>query len=263
MTGHGVFPFGQKVKLLRQLKTTRKNVFVLGVYASAVHARWVGRSGHQKVAALAVASEPYIFWTGEGAEEIVSSIRFPPSLGKLLPAGKRFNGPSGRSLEVCFLSPLGISRDYVWLCDVYPYAMVNRNQLKAIRREYAPLASKFRLPQASLEMAPMQSPGSARIQEIMTELKLSGARTLILLGDRPIKWFLGAFHTEYRRLSDFGRAPSQYGQLHPIELEGYRMDVLPLVHPRQASRLGKSSASWGHVHDEWMRLRAPTLLRSA
>ena len=66
MTYH--FPFGQEVKVLKQTDTTPKKVFVLGVYASAVHAKW---SLEDKVVvnALAVASEPYIFWRGEGAEE--------------------------------------------------------------------------------------------------------------------------------------------------------------------------------------------------
>jgi len=35
------FPFGEKVKRLSQVDCTPKDVFVLGVYASAVHAKWV------------------------------------------------------------------------------------------------------------------------------------------------------------------------------------------------------------------------------
>ena len=34
------FPFGETVKRLVQEDRTPKKVFVLGVYASAVHARW-------------------------------------------------------------------------------------------------------------------------------------------------------------------------------------------------------------------------------
>ena len=34
------FPFGETVKRLLQEDRTPKKVFVLGVYASAVHARW-------------------------------------------------------------------------------------------------------------------------------------------------------------------------------------------------------------------------------
>jgi len=262
MANHGVFPFGRKVKVLRQKDRSHKDAFVLGVYASAVHARWIGRDGKQKVAALAVASEPRMFWRGDDADRIVSRINLPAGVGRLLPADRRFNGPSGRSLDDRFLTPLGLNREGVWLCDIYPYAMVNPNQLKAIGEKYRRLASKHNLPQPQLEVAPTRSPGKVRVCEIMAELRESGSKTLVLLGDRPIQWFLSAFQDEYKRLSDFGTDPSDYGLLHTFELEGYELRVLPLVHPRQASRLGRSSGSWGRVHDEWIQQRAPTLLRS-
>jgi hypothetical protein len=58
----GTFPFGQPVLEVVQTDRTPKSVFVLGVYASAVHARWVSTSEKTVVNALAVVSEPYIFW---------------------------------------------------------------------------------------------------------------------------------------------------------------------------------------------------------
>ena len=38
----GIFPFGQPVQEIVQTNRSHKQVFVLGVYASAVHARWIG-----------------------------------------------------------------------------------------------------------------------------------------------------------------------------------------------------------------------------
>lgn len=37
------YPFGEEVHCLAQQDRTPKKVFVLGVYASAVHARWEKR----------------------------------------------------------------------------------------------------------------------------------------------------------------------------------------------------------------------------
>jgi hypothetical protein len=37
------------------------------VYASAVHGRWINKDGEEPVKALAVASEPEIFWREEDA----------------------------------------------------------------------------------------------------------------------------------------------------------------------------------------------------
>ena len=52
------FPFGEELKPLKQQDRTPKKVFVLGVYASAVHARWsLGpRKEDLMCAAMAVAS---------------------------------------------------------------------------------------------------------------------------------------------------------------------------------------------------------------
>jgi hypothetical protein len=55
---------------------------------------------------LAVASEPGIFWRGDGAAFIIEQIRIPGVLGRLVPADGRFNGPSGIALDEYILSPL-------------------------------------------------------------------------------------------------------------------------------------------------------------
>ena len=57
MKSIGTFPFGQPVQEVTQKNRTPKSVFVLGVYASAVHARWINTSEKTVVRALAVASE--------------------------------------------------------------------------------------------------------------------------------------------------------------------------------------------------------------
>ena len=91
MHSAGTFPFGRPIERVEQDDRGPKRVFVLGVYASAVHARWMNRDGKQLVVALAVASEPYIFWRGEGADEIVSRVTIPEKAGRLEPAGCHLN----------------------------------------------------------------------------------------------------------------------------------------------------------------------------
>ena len=142
-----IFPFGSQLQKVEQIDKSTKKVFVLGVYASAVHAKWIGMDGKIKVNALAVASEPYIFWKGENAEKIIENIPIPEKLGKLIPADKRFNGPSGIALDELFLNPLGYTREDAWLCDLIPYSRINANQQKAIEKHYNPLIKKFNLPE--------------------------------------------------------------------------------------------------------------------
>ena len=71
----GTFPFGQPIYRLVQADRGAKRLFILGVYASAVHAWWMNPEGKQIVRALGVATEPCIFWPGEGVDQIVSRMR--------------------------------------------------------------------------------------------------------------------------------------------------------------------------------------------
>jgi hypothetical protein len=256
----GVFPFGQKVKPVAQADRSPKRVFVLGVYASAVHATWLDETGGIKISALAVASEPEIFWRGTNATLIVEKIPVPKGAGKLRAASARLNGPSGRSLNDQFLGPLTITRSDAWLCDLYPFARMNPRQKKAIEREYAPLVRTFNLPEPTMRPAPTKGPGERRVGEIWQEFTTSRAKTMILLGDKPVDWFLRLLGLPYRRLSEFGETIESYGQLHELEIQGVKLNLLPLVHPRQASRLGASSQKWSALHQEWVEDVASHLL---
>lgn len=76
------YPFGETVRPLVQIDRSPKKVFVLGVYASAVHAQWK-KDGKVLCHALAVASEPRIFWDGnpQEAADIIGRIHIPEGLG--------------------------------------------------------------------------------------------------------------------------------------------------------------------------------------
>lgn len=253
MKSIGMFPFGQPVQEVVQKDRTPKDVFVLGVYASAVHARWIGTNGRTVVNALAVASEPYIFWCGENAEAIIQQIVIPKELGELVPARQDLNGPSGIALDNLILNPLKLDRQKVWLCDLVPHSCVNPSQSKAIDRAYLPVVSKFGLTEPSVPPVPKSLTGEDRRKEILNEVIESEARVLILLGDKPVKWFLSYFDHRWKKLSDFGRDSQSYGLLHEAQLGGKEIKVLPLAHPRQIAKLGRSSAVWHEIHQKWIK----------
>lgn len=257
------FPFGQPVETLTQRDRSPKKVFVVGVYASAVHARWVGVDGKTVVTALAVSSEPYIFWTGDKAEaqKRIAKSSIPHEVGTLEPAAPNMNGPSGKALDALYLNPLGFRREDAWLCDIVPYSCRNAGQDKAIREKYVPLMEKYGLSKATTPPVP-KNPlcDDDRPEQILAELRESGARKVVLLGDQPIKWFLGHFEDpekRHERLADFGDTHETYGRVHNINIGGQDYDVLPLVHPRQASKLGAHSAKWYGLHQEWMKNTGP------
>lgn len=251
----GVFPFGQPILPLVQRDRTKKRVFVLGVYASAVHARWIGEDGHQKIAAVAVASEPEIFWRGsqDAAQKIISAIRLPVGSGRLVAASAQLNGPSGKALDQLFLQPLGLSRENAWLCDLVPHSCMNKDQALALRREYDPLRASLGLPAYDWPLLPGEL-ADGRRAEIEGELLESGAEIVITLGDQPLSWFT-QYHGTKVKLLDYGQTALEYGRLHRISMAGRKLHLLPLVHPRQAARLGRHSAEWAGVHDAWIASR--------
>jgi hypothetical protein len=252
----GTYPFGEPLRRVEQADRGPKSVFVLGVYSSAVHAQWLAADGKVLVRALAVASEPYIFWRGDGVDDIISRIKVPVGAGKLVSAAPQLNGPSGNTLDNDILQPLGISRADAWLCDLVPHTCANPKQKAALEREYVPRAKDLGLPAVDLPDVPQNFADGIRRQEVLAELVESKASTIILLGDEPLRQWLGHFDPTSRRLSDFG----EYGRLHNVIIDGKPYRVLPLAHPRQIGGLGSHSPKWRCAHDAWKpraRVRAP------
>ena len=254
----GVFPFGQPVQRVVQKDRSPKRVFVLGAYASAVHARWIDEKGVTLIRALGVASEPCIFWAGKGAEDIVAAINVPLGAGRLVPAPSSLNGPSGRSVDRDFLAPLGLVREDAWLCDLVPHSCMNDSQASAIEKHYAREAAEFRWPRVCWPRLPKSLANTDRRNEIADELRASEAEVIVTLGDLPLRWFGKAYRIE-GSLGAYGCDPQRYGRLHAIVIGGRKLKLLPLVHPRQAAGLGGHSACWKSLHAEWMRDRAPSL----
>ncbi len=249
-----IYPFGSKLKPVVQKDRSPKKVFVLGVYASAVHARWYGPDGKIRVRALAVASEPEIFWRYDKAkaEEIISRIAVPPGCGYLVPE-EHLNGPSGKVLDEKYLEPLGYStRKKVWLCDLLPETRLNGRQRKAIENKYDPLVEKGLVPEVTIPSVERRFSTSARRQEIATELIESKADLLITLGDDPLREFVAQYKRKWNRLSFFGDTEREYGRKHELTIGGRTVSLLPLVHPRQAGRLGAFSIKWAELHDYWV-----------
>ncbi len=246
------FPFGERLHRLAQEDRTPKKVFVLGVYASAVHARWK-RNGETVCPALAVASEPRIFWDGneEEAREIIGRIKIPAELGTLSPAGKNLNGPSAKVLDEHILKPLGFKRSDAWLCDLLPETRINDNQMKVIKEEYNPKIDKFGLNKVNIPERGDVFADKERCNEILRELEESDARLLVLLGDIPIKQFLNVVaDVPYSTLQEYVDLYG-YGNPTDVTIQGKTIKVLPLAHPRQIGALGYHSKTWCARHQKW------------
>lgn len=246
------FPFGQPVRKLVQQDQSPKSVFVLGVYASAVHARWINKE--QIICqALAVASEPYIFWDGNTDEalKIINQINIPKEVGSLVLPNKNLNGPSSKILSENILKPLHKTRDQAWLCDLLPESRLNPNQRRFIEEKYNPLISAYGLNEVTVPSEDGNFCDDRRCEEINDEINRSHSDTLVLLGDMPIKQYLRRVTSvDFKDLRDY---TEKYGYGKPITLKisGKSINVLPIAHPRQIGGLGHSSQFWADKHISW------------
>ena len=264
MTHVGIFPFGQPINTLTQLNRGPRRVFVLGVYASAVHARWIGADRKTRIKALAVASEPEIFRTGHGAAELIRQVSIRKEAGYLRPAAPSLNGPSGRGLDEHYLKPLRIARADTWLCDLVPHSCMNDGQCRAIDRAYRPLMRALDLPEVLWPRAPKSEADwrglvdSERMDGVASEVAEASPEILVTLGDAPLRRFGRCFGTR-SSLAAYGRSRDEYGRLHGATIAGHQMQLLPLAHPRQVVQLGRSSPEWTELHRHWIAAHAPSL----
>lgn len=241
------FPFGQPISAVKQVNDgIPKKLFILGVYASAVHVKWFGPDGKIRIKAMAVASEPEIFWNGENADvlSVIDRINLDARYGYLAPADNVFNGPSGRCLDKNYLEPLKLTRQDVWLCDLLPESRKNPSQTVALSKKYDGFVD------IPYDFPPVPSliADEKRVLEIVKELETSGAKRIVLLGDEPTKYFLNHFDTSIKRLSKI----EPYGKEIPVMINGNDYAVVCLAHPRQTAKLGKSNQYWYDKHQRWM-----------
>ena len=146
--------------------------------------------------------------------------------------------------------PLGLSREECWLCDLVAYSMLNPGQEEALRRN-EDLFEKFKLKKPSMRSADKANRiiDDIRRNEIVSEIKKSEAKYLITLGNEPLVNFVKEYNPDIKPLN----LKEEYGYIQDMTIEGYSLKLIPLVHPRQAGKLGRYSPEWYDIHSEWKR----------
>jgi hypothetical protein len=221
-----------------------KEVFVLGVYASAVHARWTAMEDCLQRAGGGERAAHLLGWQRRRGLAYPQRHKNPEGVGELVLPMASLNGPSAKALDERILAPLGLTRQDAWLCDLLPESRLNPNQLKVIAERYNPLIERYGLNPVTVPPEDGIFCDDVRRKEITAEIHKSKAEMLILLGDMPIRQYLR--HVEKVNFSNLREYTQRYGYGAPlpVEIASRKLNLLPLAHPRQISQLGRSSISW-------------------
>jgi hypothetical protein len=248
------FPFGTPIQAVTWQHPGPKPVMIIGVYPSAVHARWVDVDGRTRIRAVAVANEPEPFWTGQDAENRIATVAatVPTVVGRLV-AAPRHNGPSGLALDRSVLAPHGLDPGRIRIADVDNRYMANPAQQEAIARSYSLLVQKGLLPPVSWRpRRPVTRFPADRSPSLAEELAEARPNWVITLGDEPLR-ALGL-----QRL-----AADSYGVPLAASILGHRVQLLRLAHTRQQAGHGASSPAWAQLHQTWAAGRGAAAVREA
>lgn len=229
------------------------DVFVLGVYASALHVRWQRPDGGVMVQALAVDDEPEVFWDGADAAERITTWRrdvgWQRGWGQVTSSG---NGTSGRALADDVLDPLGTSLARCRVTDCLPRYLVKHglgSQGQAMERVYGPFAAARGLPPVSLPRRPSDP---ALVRQAVTEdrgsllaqIRECGADTVVTVGQPAADVLAAVLGIDRVALRD----DADYGREQAVRLGRGLLAWLPLKHP------GQRSTQWTRRHQEWKDL---------
>jgi uracil-DNA glycosylase len=255
---YGVFPFGQPntVRPMRMPAAGESQVTVVGVYPSALHVRWEAPSylaapdRRGAVASLAVDVEPEVFWTGD---DVVDRVAFwqrvsgfragdaPGTHGRAVPG---MNGPSGRTVESRYLTPLNATAAETAFTDVCPVFFVKDGTAKrpgqgrVIAREYNAVAADMGVIPSSLPRRP--SPRDlVRLavdkfsQRLVADLEQADAPIVVSLGEEALQTLcrvpqLAAVPPAQSLTELYG---DRYGAEGELRVNGRAVRWLPLVHP--------------------------------
>jgi hypothetical protein len=250
----GRFPFGQPVLPRPPSATSKRGLFVLGAYPSALHVAWTPPAPFRRVAAVAIDNEPTPFWTGEKAQQLVDAWRqavaWRPAWGRVtIPPG--LNGPSGVSVEADVLGALGFARADTCISDCLDTYYASTGLMTRITDTYAPFAVQHGVPPALLARHPseteiVRAARERHLARLLRELESTQPDTLVTLGNAALRvarelLAVAADRDPGPRLSP---DPDRYGRAVEARLSGRIVRWFPLAHPAAPEAYQDAHARW-------------------
>jgi hypothetical protein len=253
-TGGGRFPFGCPVLRRKPSAKSRRRVFVLGAYPSALYIAWW--SPHRKgIRALVVDNEPAPFWAAEDERQQIeawkAAVHFRVGEWGEVETSEA-NGKIGRWVDEHVLAPLGVTRDEACLSTcVDTYQFADSGIAFGVDERYQPFAREAGLPEARLEPRPREGAFvelavTVHRERLLKELSVVVPEIVVTLGGAP--------HRVLRAIAEIQgarklRPDASYGVEHSLEVGGRKTRWIALCAP-------DPSAEYAGAHARWREERA-------
>jgi hypothetical protein len=257
-TTAGIFPFGRPVVPRPPSASTKRRIFILGAYPSALHVAWRPPTG-KPIRAMAIDNEPVPFWNGEREDEYIAQWKAAVGFrdkewGEITGAGK-LNGSSGIWVDDNVLAPLGASRDDACITDCLDTYFSSDDGAARIIDTYSPFAERVGLTAAHLAGHPSEDAiveQGVRLHRarLLRELAQAAPDLVVTLGNAALRVM--------RLTAAQNDAPAKlvadpsYGRERTLTAGGRRIRWLPLAHPAAPS-------AYKDAHGRWCRSRGTRL----
>jgi len=248
-TDGGAFPFGRPVLRRKPSAKSRRRVFVLGAYPSALHIAWWSprRKG---VRALVVDNEPAAFWAAEDEREQIdawkTAVHFRVGEWGEVETSET-NGKAGRWVDEHVLAPLGITRDEACLSYcVDTYHFTDPGVAFGVDERYQTFAREAGLPEARL--APRPSGGAfvelavtAHRERLLKELSVVVPELVVTLGGAPYRVLRAVAEL---RTGGKLRPDASYGVEQALTVGGRQTRWMALCEPNPSTEHAEAHARW-------------------
>ncbi|MDP2272664.1 MAG: hypothetical protein Q8N23_01485 [Archangium sp.] len=251
------FPFGRPLEARKPSATSARRLFILGAHPGALHVEWKPPSPFQRVAALAVETEPEFFWTGKDEaariEAWTAAVGWKAEWGTVGPVGV-INGSSGQWLDERLLKPLRSSRADAWMTDCLDLHRYTFGQQEVVTTKFEPFAKKFGLPWDGVpeDLRHLDEDEIAQLtydkhqKRILGELRTAAPKLVVTLGNAALRVFARLAQIPEPELL---KPNKDYGTEVTVTVGDQQLQWLPLVHP------GQRSKEWLAAHTKWIRAR--------
>jgi hypothetical protein len=246
-----IFPFGRPVLRRRPSAKSKRRIYVLGAYPSALYIAWWSPA-RKGVRALPVDNEPTSFWSGVDEKAQIDAwrrvVHFRVGEWGEVETADEPNGKAGRWLDDNVLAPLGVTRDEACLSYCLDTYCADGAALFAVNERYQPFAREAGLPQAHLAPRPrdgalVETTLEAEHRErLLHELSVVVPELVITLGNAAFRVLRAIAEVK----GGFGRlhADDRYGVMRPLAIGKRNTQWLALTHHDTAAVYVEAHARW-------------------